>query len=145
MAKESYCLKNVAITYAPMGTASFDCKNGLAEGGAVIAFAEDFGERTTGSDGSSLWSEYMTSHGTVTLNLMANSPGYAFFVMLHNAQRATGKFGADTMTIVNKDFTEMFSCGKCAVQSISGETYDKAGNTVRVVTINCGEITRMAA
>lgn len=144
MAKKSYCIKNVSITYSPNGGATFNCKEGIAEGGATIAYAEDFGERTVGADGSTLWSEYVTSHGTITLNIMANSPAYAYFVTLHNTQRMSGSVGEDILSINNRDFNESFNCADCAIQSISGETYDKAGNTVRVVTINAGKITRIA-
>lgn len=48
MAKESYTLAHVSITYAPFGAASFDCKNGIAESGCTIAMSEDFGERVKG-------------------------------------------------------------------------------------------------
>lgn len=139
----SYTLKNVTMSYAAFGGASIDCKNGIAEGGCTIALAEDYGERTAGGDGSTMWSEYMTSHGTVMLNVMPYSPVYAFFVTLQTAQRATGSKGSDTMTIVNKNFSESFTCSAVAIQSISGETFDKAGNTVRVITLSCGEISRI--
>lgn len=145
MAKSAYSIKRVSVTYAPFGAASFDCKNGLAESGVTIAMAENFGERTNGSDGSSMWSEYEGSQGTVTINLLPNSPVYAFFVNLQNAQRLSGTKGEDTMTIVNKSFNEAFTCANCAIESISGETFDKVGNTVRVITINAGEITKVAA
>lgn len=145
MAKESYSLKNVSIAYAPNGGAAFDCKNGLSTDGCTIAMAEDFGERTMGADGSTLWSEYMTANGTVTLSVMANSPAYAFFVTLQNAQRTAGGKGRDTMTIVNRDFSEQFACASCAIQNISGEKYDKTGNAVRTITINAGSISRIAA
>ena len=141
----SYTLKNVTMSYAALGGAAINVKDGLAEGGCSITFAEDFGERTAGADGSTMWSEYMTSHGTITLNVMPYAPVYAFFVNLQAAQRATGTKGRDTMTIVNKNFNESFTCSGCAIQSISGETYDKAGNTVRVVTISAGEISRIGA
>lgn len=50
---------------------------------------------------------------------------------LQNAQRTAGGKGRDTMTIVNRDFSEQFACASCAIQNISGEKYDKAGNAVR--------------
>lgn len=145
MAKESYTLAHVSITYAPFGAASFDCKNGIAESGCSIAMSEDFGERVKGGDGSSMWTEYCSQDGTITLNVNPYSPAYAFFVALQNAQRMSGTKGRDTMTILNRDLNEMISCAQCAIQSISGETYDKSGATVRVVTINSGTITRMSA
>lgn len=145
MAKESYTLANVSVTYAPFGAASFDCKNGIAESGVTIAMSEDFGERVKGGDGTSMWTEYCSSDGTITLNVNQYSPVYAFFVALQNAQRLAGKKGRDTMTILNRDMNEVITCSQCAIQSISGETYDKSGSTVRVITINAGSITRLAA
>ncbi len=142
---ESYTLHNVSIAYAPFGAASFDCKNGIAEAGVTVAMSEDFGERVKGGDGSSYWTEYCSTDGTITLNVLATSPAYAFFVALQHAQRASGTKGRDSMTILNRDFNEMISCADCAIQNISGETYDKAGSTVRVITINSGRITKMAA
>ena len=145
MAKSAYSIKRVSVVYAPFGAASFDCKNGLAESGVTISMSDNFGERTVGADGSSLWSEYENSNGTITINLLPNSPVYAFFINLQNAQRLSGRKGEDTMTIVNKSFNEAYTCAKCSIESISGETFDKVGNNVRVVTINAGEITRVAA
>lgn len=145
MAKESYTLYNVSVTYAPFGAASFDCKNGIAESGVTVTMSEDFGERVKGGDGSSMWTEYCSSDGTITLNVNPYSPAYAFFIALQNAQRMAGKKGRDTMTILNRDLRETITCAQCAIQSISGETYDKSGSTVRVITINAGSITRMAA
>lgn len=143
--KKSYTMAHVSIAYAPFGGGAYDCKTGLAEDGVTITMAEDYGERTVGADGSTLWSEYCSNHGTITLNIMANSPAYAFFSTLQTAQRATGTKGRDTMTIVNKDFTEQFSCKDVAIQSIGDVTYDKAGNASRAITFNAGDIQRTAA
>ena len=142
---KTYTIKNVSISYAAFGGGSYDCKQGIAEDGCTVEMAEDFGERTMGADGSTLWSEYETKNGTVTLNVMANSPVYAYFVSLNNAQRLAGTKGQDSMTIKNRSFSEQFSCADVAIQSISGETYDKAGHTVRVITLSCGTIDRFAA
>lgn len=144
MDKENYTLHNVSVVYSPFGAASFDCREGIAESGVTIAMAEDFGERVMGGDGTSMWSEYCSDHGTVTLNVNPYSPAYAFFIALQNAQRASTTKGRDTMTIQSSDLKEIITCAQCAIQSISGETYDKAGSTVRVITINCGHINRMA-
>lgn len=141
----TYTIKNVSIAYAAYGGVAIDCKDGLAEGGCTIAFDEDFGERAKGADGSTLWSEYETTSGTVTLNVMPYSPLYAFFRTLQASQRGAGSKGQDTMTIVNTNFSESFTCSAVAIQNISGETFDKAGNTVRVITLNCGEIHVVAA
>lgn len=145
MAKKSYSLMRVSIIYTAFGGVSFDCKDGIAESGCVVAMAENFGERTMGGDGSSMWSEYESANGTITINLLPTSPAYAYFVTLQNAQRLTGTKGQDTMTILNRSLNEQITCADCAIESISGETYDKAGNTVRVITINAGSITKVAA
>ncbi len=145
MSKESYTIKHVQMAYAAFGGASFDLKQGLSEDGVTIEMAEDFGERTMGVDGSSLWSEYESSNGTVTLSIMANSPAYAFFVNLQTVQRNTGTKGRDSATIINKDFNESITCSKGAIRSISGEKYDKRGNALRTVVIDFESIVKVAA
>lgn len=145
MPKESYTLKHVQMAYAAFGGASFDMKQGISEDGVTIEMAEDFGERTMGGDGSTLWSEYVGSNGTVTLSIMANSPAYPFFVNLQTVQRQSGTKGRDSATIINKDFNESITCSNGAIRSISGEKYDKRGNAYRTVVIDFGSITRIAA
>lgn len=143
--KKSYTMAHVSIAYAPFGGGAFDCKTGISEDGVSIAMAEDYGERTVGADGSTFWSEYCSNNGTITLNVLANSPAYAFFATLQSTQRVSGTKGRDTMTIVNKDFSESFSCKDVAIQSIGEVTYDKVGNAARVITFNAGDIQRTAA
>lgn len=145
MAKESYTLAHVNASYSPYGGAAFDLKQGLAEDGITITMDEDFGERSNGADGSTLWSEYMGSSGTIDVVVMANSPVYAYFVTLQAAQRASGTKGRDTLSIVNRDFNESITASKCAIQRISGEKTDKRGNATRTITISAGSITRVAA
>lgn len=145
MAKESYTLAYVNCSYSAYGGAAFDLKKGLAEDGITINMDEDFGERTMGADGSTLWSEYMTSSGTIDIVVMANSPAYAFFATLQAAQRASGIKGRDTLSINNPDFNESITASNCAILRISGEKYDKRGNTTRTITISAGSITRVAS
>ena len=145
MAKESYTLVHANASYSAYGAAAFDLKQGLAEDGITINMDEDFGERTNGADGSTLWSEYMTSSGTIDIVVMANSPVYAYFVTLQAAQRASGTKGRDTFSCTNRDFNESFTASKCAIQRISGEKIDKRGNATRTITISAGSITRVAA
>ena len=113
--------------------------------GITITMDEDFGERSNGADGSTLWSEYMGSSGTIDIVVMANSPVYAYFVTLQAAQRASGTKGRDTLSITNRDFNEAFTASKCAIQRISGEKIDKRGNATRTITISAGSITRVAS
>lgn len=145
MAKESYTLAHVNASYSAFDGAAFDLKNAIAEDGITITMDEDFGERTNGADGSTLWSEYMTSSGVIDIAVMANSPVYTFFVTLQAAQRASGTKGRDTLSITNRDFNESFRASKCAIRSISGEKFDKAGNAVRTISISAGSITRISS
>lgn len=145
MPKESYTLAHVNASYSAYGAAAFDLKQGLAEDGITINMDEDYGERTNGADGSTLWSEYMTTSGTIDIVVMANSPVYAYFVALQAAQRASGTKGRDTFSCNNRDFSESFTASKCAIQRISGEKFDKRGNATRTITISAGSITRVAA
>lgn len=143
--KKSYTMHHVNMAYSAFSGASFDLKNGLSTDGVTISMAEDFGERTVGADGRSLWSEYMSENGTVTISIMSNSPAYAFFTALQNAQRITGTKGRDSITIANTDFNEAFTCADVAIQSIGEVKYDKAGNASRPIVFNCGKITRVAS
>jgi hypothetical protein len=145
MTKKAFSLAHCSASYAVYGGVSFDLKNGIAENGVTIELAEDLGERVVGADGSSMWTEYMTSHGTITVELMPYSDAYPFFITLQNAQRATGSKGQDTITIIDRDLQRNWVGSDVAIQSISGEQISKSGNNVVTVTLSCGSITRQAA
>jgi hypothetical protein len=145
MAKKAYCLNNCSVSYAAYGSVSFDLKNGIAENGVTVEMAEDFGERMVGGDGSSAWSEYMSSNGTISLEIMPYSDSYAFFTSLQNTQRATGSKGMDTVTILDRNFNRTIIGSDVAIRSISGEQISKSGNNVVTILLDCGSITRQGA
>jgi hypothetical protein len=145
MTKKAFSLAHCSASYAVYGGVSFDLKNGISENGVTIEFAEDFGERVVGGDGTSMWTEYMSSHGTITVELMPYSDAYAFFITLQNTQRATGSKGQDSITITDRDLNRNWVGSDVAIQSISGEQISKSGNNVVTVTLSCGSITRQAA
>jgi hypothetical protein len=145
MSKKAFSLAHCSASYAVYGGVSFDLKNGISENGVTIEFAEDFGERVVGGDGTSMWTEYMSSNGTITVELMPYSDAYAFFITLQNTQRASGSKGQDSITITDRDLNRNWVGSDVAIQSISGEQINKAGNNVVTVTLSCGSITRQAA
>lgn len=139
MPKQVYSVARASAAYAVFSGVSFDIKQGLAENGISIAYTEDFGERHVGTD-STLWSEYATKHGTMTLEYLANSPAVPFFQNLHTTQRMTGTTGLDTVTVLDRDMQTTFTGSDVAIQSITGHGVKKAKGDSVVVTLNCGNL-----
>lgn len=145
MAKQSYSIARASAAYASFGGVSFDLKQGIGENGISINLDEDFGERHKGADGSTLWSEYETSSGTIVIEYLANSPAIPFFTALHATQRGTGSTGQDTITILDRDMGMTHTASDVSIQSITGHSIKKAKGDMVVVTLNCGKITSMGA
>lgn len=141
----TYTIKNVSISYAAFSGATFDCKQGLAEDGVTVSMTEDFGERLNGAAGDTMWSEYETNSGTITINLMPNSKTFAFLDALHTAQRASGTAGNDAVYITNRNNGETITATEVAIQNPGDITYNKSGTAIRAVILNAGHITRKPA
>ena len=90
MKKPTYSIARASAAYAVFGGVSFDLKQGLTDNGITINLDEDFGERNKAIDGSSIWSEFETSAGTIVLEYLPSSPCVPFFITLHATQRGTG-------------------------------------------------------
>ena len=120
-------------------------KQGLTDNGITINLDEDFGERNKAIDGSSIWSEYETSAGTIVLEYLPSSPCVPFFITLHATQRGTGSTGSDTVTVIDRDMKFTYTGSQVAIQSITGHNVKKSKGDSIVVTLNCGQITSIGA
>lgn len=145
MSKQTYSIARASAAYAVFGGVSFDLKQGLTDNSITINLDEDFGERNKAIDGSSIWSEYETSSGTIVLEYLPSSPCVAFFMALHATQRGTGSTGSDTVTILDRDMKITHTGSQVAIQSITGHGVKKSKGDSIVVTLNCGQITSIGA
>lgn len=138
----TYSLTNVSVTINGPGiNKSIGALSGFAEGAVAIAMDEDKTNLNTGGGGSWMHSLHAGNAGTITFNVLKNSPINEFMASAYNLQRTSSiLWGKNIITIVNTGSDDQIIAIGGAFQRIPNLNYAKDGDTMGWA-FRCGQIT----